>query len=97
MFSAFGGEDFSNEPVFARFDELPKAEILSFEKEVAGIYMSGHPLDEYRDKIQALNYAKCGSRTGENEDETELLSDGQAVTICAIISKRVRRDSCAEK
>ena len=34
MFSAFGGEDFSNEPIFAHFDEFPIDEILTFEKEV---------------------------------------------------------------
>lgn len=56
LFSSFGAEDFSNTPVFAKFNELPKDELLSFEKEVAGLYFSGHPLEEYREVSQAL---KC--------------------------------------
>ena len=58
LFSSFGGEEFSNTPVFARFEELPKNELLSFEKEVAGLYFSGHPLEAYREVSQALNCPK---------------------------------------
>lgn len=58
MFSAFGGESFSKDPVFARFDELPHNELLSFEKEVAGLYFSGHPLEEYRVVSEALSCPK---------------------------------------
>ena len=58
MFSAFGGEDFSNEPIFAHFDEFPIDEILSFEKEVAGLYFSGHPLEEYRSASENLGCPK---------------------------------------
>jgi DNA polymerase-3 subunit alpha len=56
LFSSFGGEDFSNTPVFARFSELPLNEILAFEKEVSGLYFSGHPLEDYREVSKAL---KC--------------------------------------
>lgn len=58
MFSAFGGESFSNTPVFAKFDELPKDELLSLEKEVSGLYFSGHPLEEYRDAVEILDCPK---------------------------------------
>lgn len=37
-------------------DEYELKEILDFEKETLGFYVSGHPLDEYRDKIDELNY-----------------------------------------
>ena len=33
-------------------DEYTKEEILAFEKEVLGIYVSGHPLEDYKEKIQ---------------------------------------------
>ncbi len=56
LFSSFGAEDFSNAPVFARFSELPLNEILAFEKEVSGLYFSGHPLEEYREVSRSL---KC--------------------------------------
>lgn len=74
MFSVFGGEDFSSEPVFSRCDELPKNELLNFEKEVAGLYFSGHPLEEYRNVSEALNCPKT-------VDLYEILEAGREKTI----------------
>ncbi|MBL4729843.1 MAG: DNA polymerase III subunit alpha [Sulfurimonas sp.] len=37
-------------------EEYELKEILEFEKETLGFYVSGHPLDEYREKIDELNY-----------------------------------------
>lgn len=34
--------------------EVSKAEILAWEKETLGFYISGHPLDEFRDKLSKL-------------------------------------------
>jgi len=34
--------------------ETPKKEKLAWEKELLGLYISGHPLDEYKEKIQRL-------------------------------------------
>ncbi len=36
--------------------EYELKEILEFEKETLGFYVSGHPLDEYREKIDELEY-----------------------------------------
>ena len=74
MFSVFGGEDFSSEPVFSKCDELPKNELLNFEKEVAGLYFSGHPLEEYRNVCDALNCPKT-------VDLYEILESGREKTI----------------
>ncbi len=35
---------------YTELDEYPKAQILSFEKDVLGMYLSGHPLDDYNDE-----------------------------------------------
>lgn len=53
--------------------EYNKKELLAFEKEVLGIYVSGHPLDEYMDMWKKYTTAK--SSDFETEDETET-SDG---------------------
>ena len=37
-------------------DEYDLKEILEFEKNTLGFYVSGHPLDEYREKLDELNY-----------------------------------------
>jgi len=46
-------------------------EILEFEKETLGFYVSGHPLDDYREQIDALNYTLSS--------EIESIKDGSFV------------------
>lgn len=41
-------ESFSSEPAFTRCEEMSKNDMLYLENEVAGMYFSGHPLEEYR-------------------------------------------------
>jgi DNA polymerase-3 subunit alpha len=36
-------------------EEYPLAELLAFEKELLGFYLTGHPLDDYAEKIRELN------------------------------------------
>ncbi len=87
MFSAFGGgEEFSSAPDFSRCEELPKNECLYFEKEVSGMYFSGHPLEEYRTISEALNSPKTSYlyeclETGKEND-----IDNQNVSFLGIIT-----------
>ena len=37
-------------------DEYTLKEILEFEKNTLGFYVSGHPMDEYREEMEELNY-----------------------------------------
>ena len=46
-------------------------EILEFEKETLGFYVSGHPLDDYRQQIESLNYTLSS--------EIESVKDGSFV------------------
>ena len=36
---------------FEEYEEMPEKEMLSMEKEMLGIYISGHPLEKYREQI----------------------------------------------
>ena len=87
MFSAFGGEEeFSSAPDFSRCEELPKNERLYFEKEVSGMYFSGHPLEEYRAVSEALNSPKTSYlyeclETGKEND-----IDNQNVSFLGIVT-----------
>lgn len=47
MFDLFDDEVQESQPLEKR-EEFPKNELLSAEKEMLNVYMSGHPLDEYR-------------------------------------------------
>jgi DNA polymerase-3 subunit alpha len=59
---------------------------LAFEKEMLGIYLSGHPLDAYKkwiDSIQTLNIAELLDETGQ-VDETR---DGESHMLCGMIAR----------
>ena len=36
------------------FDELPRKELLAFEKEITGLYISGHPMDEFKEVSEKI-------------------------------------------
>ena len=84
QFSFFGAEENKDDVFPAKVHEYSKRELLNMEKEVAGIYLSGHPLDEYRDELRKMNYPGIGEITG---DESEY-SDGNEVSLVGIISER---------
>ena len=54
------GEDESMNDVKINFvtinDEFDVKQILKFEQESVGIYLSGHPLDDYKDEINKIKY-----------------------------------------
>ena len=50
----FGEEEKKENIHIPNVPELPKRDLLSMEKETTGLYLSGHPLDDYRDLIAAI-------------------------------------------
>lgn len=69
LFDALGGGDAPKAAVVspaARVPEWPQEEMLAFEREVLGFYLSGHPLEQYREvvrRIGALNAADLAARS----------------------------------
>ncbi len=87
MFSAFGGaEEFSSAPDFEHYDELPKNDLLYFEKEVSGMYFSGHPLEEYRAVSEALNSPKTSYLYECLETGKEYEIDNKKVSFLGIVT-----------
>ncbi|MBQ8183708.1 MAG: DNA polymerase III subunit alpha [Clostridia bacterium] len=86
MFSVFGGDDYSSEPVFTKCDELPKNELLNFEKDVAGLYFSGHPLEEYRSVSESLKCPKTSELYDYLESGREGAIDNRKVQFIGIIN-----------
>ena len=86
MFSAFGDESFSNDPVFGKFEEMSKTDLLNNEKEVAGLYFSGHPLDEYRGVSEALGCPKTSVLYELLETGAENEFDNQKVKFLGVLN-----------
>ena len=67
--------------------ELPQRALLQYEKEMTGVYITGHPLDEYRAVLekQPFNVAMVEERAAEPDwekyDRTPLALTGMAVQI----------------
>ncbi|SFA94424.1 DNA polymerase III catalytic subunit, DnaE type [Acetitomaculum ruminis DSM 5522] len=74
-------------PSLPNVGEYPKKVLLSFEKDVMGLYVSGHPLDDDREKLEKFTTAKSidFQLSGDGEEESSL-KDGIYVTVGGIIS-----------
>ena len=68
--------------------EWPLKEKLTNEKEVTGIYISGHPLDEYVSFLSKHSNAKSSDFIFNDEEQTTQLSEQQKVSIGGIISEK---------
>ena len=91
-----GAED---EPAVAGEVELPnveefsRRELLAMEREVAGLYLSGHPMDEYTPLAREAGATRMAEilNAFSGEPERASLRDGQRVTVAGIVvSTRVR-------
>jgi DNA polymerase-3 subunit alpha len=68
-------------------DEFTPMEILEFEKDSLGFYVSGHPLDDYRDTLDEINYT-LSSQIDELADGSQALFIGKIEKITEKISKK---------
>lgn len=67
-------------------EEFPKSELLKMEKEMTGLYLSGHPLDKYDDLINKLGYARTIDLLEAEKNSLSKYKDGGAVTLVGIIT-----------
>ena len=68
-------------------DEMPQFELLANEKEVTGMYISGHPLEQYSGALSQKGLSKTFDL---NDSEKATRLDGKMVSIGAMVSK-IRR------
>ncbi len=68
-------------------DEFEPMEILEMEKESLGFYVSGHPLDKYRETLSEINYT-LSSEIEDLADESQALFIGKIEGIVEKISKK---------
>ena len=94
--SLFGEEELSVEVKFPAIDEFPKKQILKMEKETIGRYLSGHPMEEYKEKISKISKFDIGtvlSAVEKDEDGSfsivsDDVTDGQYIKLCGIVAER---------
>lgn len=77
--------------------EYSKEMKLSFEKEVLGIYVSGHPLEEYQEIWQKNITHKTTDFLLDEENDTTVVKDGQTAVIGGIITDKRLKYTKREK
>ena len=70
-------------------EEYDKEVLLGFEKEVLGIYISGHPLEEYMERLKKNTNAVTTDFILDEETGTLKVSDGAKVRIGGMITDKV--------
>jgi DNA polymerase-3 subunit alpha len=72
--------DFTSTPPLVEIEEYGWEELLNLEKEVIGLYVSGHPLDVVKEQVEAFGLHQT--------HELEELEEGREVTIAGLVVER---------
>ena len=101
--SLFDALDEQTEMEFPDIPELDKKSLLKMEKQSTGMYFSGHPMEEYTDKIKKLtkyNISDVLMSVHRDEDGNYHaaeggIKDGDMIVICAAIASRKNKTTRA--
>src|SRR5699024_6340806 len=92
QFSIFDNiEENNNKDNLPDLKEFPKKALLSMEKEILGIYVSGHPLEPYKKELDVLSNITTSEifvELEESDVNLQKIRDGQRVKIGGIIIEK---------
>ena len=86
LFSGQGSSGRIPEMILPNLDEFPRVELMRMEKEVTGLYLSGHPMDEYRKQVQKYNTVSIASILNASGEEDGRYGDGQRLNVAGVVS-----------
>ena len=91
QFDLFGGGGGGVSVPAVSYPELPEftpPELMAMEKETTGLYLSGHPMDQYRRQAAGLGAAPIAMvLAGGGEDgQSNAYDDGARVTLAGVVS-----------
>ncbi len=81
LFSMLSEEDQAAAIPIPSMPEMSKADLMSFEKETTGIYLSGHPMDDYRKFLRNTHVIPIGHLMGEECP----VRDDEIVSVAGIV------------
>ena len=85
---AFGGAPLVQENhTLPNLPDYPLRQRLALEKEIAGVYITGHPLDDYRDVLGKLPFSTADLDGLEECEDHGLSLDGQIVDMGGILTE----------
>ena len=81
MFSMFADQPSIADVEIPSLPELSKADRMLMEKETTGIYLSGHPMDEYMEKLKDTHIVRLAALM----DEDNHFKDDQIVLVAGVV------------
>ena len=85
---AFGGAPLVQEKhTLPNLPDYPLRQRLALEKEIAGVYITGHPLDDYRDVLGKLPFSTADLDGREEREDHGLSLDWQIVDMGGILTE----------
>ena len=81
LFGMMEDDDPSTSIPIPKLPEISAADRMAMEKETTGLYLSGHPMDDYRALLKNTHVVPIGSLMGEEAD----LRDDQIVSVAGIV------------
>ena len=81
LFSMLEEDDAAAAIPIPKLKELNKADLMAMEKETTGIYISGHPMDDYRACLKNTHVVPIGELMGEEQR----FQDDQIVSVAGIV------------
>lgn len=91
FFTTNTGDSIKKKDDFPDIKEFDKKYLLSLEKEMLGLYISGHPLEEYEEELDIYTNTRISDIVDIEDDDAETTDgkvyDGQRVVIGGIISE----------
>lgn len=90
LFDDFAEEEEDTSAELPDIPEYDQKQLLKMEKESIGMYLSGHPMEEYRAEAEKISGGiNIGMILASGDDDAEKrVCDGQKIRICGIVSAR---------
>lgn len=97
LFDLGGNENISAEPQYHTCEEFSVLQLLTMEKEMTGMYLSGHPMSEYAQLSAQLNCDNIAELLEAESDLHGKYSDGSTVQILGIITAVKKKVTKSDK
>ena len=81
LFAMLQEEDKAAAIPIPKLAEMKKADLMLLEKETTGIYLSGHPMDDYRHLLKGTHVVPIGTLL----DEENTYQDDQIVSVAGVV------------
>ena len=83
LFAMLDSDDQAAAIPIPKLPEMRRGDLMALEKETTGIYLSGHPMDDYRPYLRNTHVVPIGKLVGDDGD----FRDDQIVSVAGIVQE----------